>query len=145
MQLTLFCPHKDTIAISSVALNSTAKLIARCHSYSYNLASMTDVQHCLPATSGIQCKVFLLVSRAQQGNSPRYRWDLMRTPLSALSSRAFRCAYRLDGLVPRIRTAINLAAFGPSLWNDLPLAIRAKIFTWMPFFPLAASSPLLIN
>jgi len=78
-----------------------------------------------------------LHAHAQQGQSPKYLCDLMRKPLSALSSRRLRSADRLDLLIPRTRTQTALAqhhAFAIvslSLWNLSP-AIPSNISILMP-------------
>ena len=82
-------------------MNSAARLIARLPRYSHISTYMTDVLHWLPVASRIQYKVLLLVLRTQQGLAPKYLCDLMRKPLSAVSSRPLRSADRLDLLVPR--------------------------------------------
>ena len=86
---------------------------------------MTDVLHWPLVASRIHYKVLLLVLRTQQGLAPKYLCDLMRKPLSAVSSRPLRSADRLDLLIFRARTAtVQHRAFAivvdPSMWNDLP-------------------------
>ena len=103
-------------------MNSAASLIARLPRYSHISTYMTDVLHWLLVASRIQYKVLLLVLRTQLGLAPKYLCDLMRKPLSAVSSRPLRSADRLDLLVPRARTATAqnsaFAIMGPSVWND---------------------------
>ena len=116
-------PNVRLSSLQSV-LNSAARLIARLPRFSHISSYMTDVLHWLPIASRIQFKVLLLVSKTQHGLAPKYLCDLMRKPLSAISSRPLRSADRLDLLVPRARTALAqhraFAIVGPSMWNDLP-------------------------
>ena len=115
---------KASISSLQSVMNSAARLIARLPRYSHISTYMTDVLHWLPVASRIQYKVLLLVLRTQLGLAPKYLCDLMRKPLSAVSSRPLRSADRLDLLVPRARTATAqhraFAIVGPSMWNDLP-------------------------
>src|SRR5688572_13120159 len=81
-------------------------------------------------------KYATLLLRTQLGLAPKYLCDLMRKPLSAVSSRPLRSADRLDLLVPRARTATAqhraFAIVGPSMWNNLPPSIRSKILAGVP-------------
>ena len=121
-------------------LNSAARLIARLPHLSHISSYMTDVLHWLPIASRVQFKILLLVSKSQHGLAPKYLCDLMRKPLSAISSRPLRSADRLDLLVPRARTALAqhraFAIVGPSMWNDLPPSIRSMILAGVPPFSL---------
>lgn len=123
-------PKSRLSSLQSV-LNAAARLIGRFPRFSHITSFMTDVLHWLPVPSRIQYKILLLVSRTQQGMAPKYLCDLMRKPLSSLSSRPLRSSDRLDLLVPRARTSMAqhraFAILGPSLWNDLPPSLRSKI------------------
>ena len=117
-------------------LNSAARLIARLPRFSHISTYMTNVLHWLPVTSRIKYKILLLVSKTQLGQAPKYLCNLMHKPLSSLSSCSLRSADRLDLFVPRSKAAMAqhraFAIVGPSLWNDLPPAIRSKILIEIP-------------
>jgi len=121
------------VRLSSVqsVLNAAARLIARLPRYSHISTYMTNDLHWLPLSARIKYKILLLVTKSQQGLAPRYLCDLMCKPLSARSSRPLRSADRLDLFVPRSRTSLTqhraFAVVGPSIWNDLPPAIRSRI------------------
>ena len=94
---------------------------------------MLEVLHWLPISARIHYKILSLVSKSQLGTAPKYLSDYMRKPLSASSSRSLRSADRLDLFVLRTRTALAqhraFAIVGPSIWNDLPSLLRAKLMT----------------
>src|SRR6218665_66205 len=62
---------------------------------------MTGVLLWLPVTYHVQYTVLLLVSRSQQGQLPKYFFDLMQETLSLLSSSPLRSVDRVHLLVPQ--------------------------------------------
>jgi len=101
LQLTLCFPPKDTIFLSPVGL----QLSRQTHFPSPSLLSYLHLDGCSSALASsylsyhIQYTVLLLVSHAQQGQFPKYLFDLMRKPLSVLSSSPLRSADRVHLLV----------------------------------------------
>lgn len=125
-------PQQRLSALQSV-LNASARLIARLPRFAHISAYMLDVLHWLPITARIHYKILLLVSKSQQGTAPKYLLNYLRKPLSASSSHSLRSANRFDLFVPRTKTALAqhraFAVVGPSIWNDLPPMLRAKLLT----------------
>jgi len=123
---------KQRLAPLQSVLNSSARLIARLPRFAHISPYMLEVLHWLPISARIHYKILILVSKSQLSTAPRYLSDYMRKPLSA-SSRSLRSADRLDLFVPRTRTALAqhraFAIVGPSIWNDLPSLLRAKLMT----------------
>src|SRR6218665_1274796 len=83
-------------------LNSAVRLISRLPGLSHISTLMTGVLLWLPVTYHVQYTVLLLFCRVQHGKFPKYRFDLMRKPLSVLSYSLLRSANRVHRLSPRL-------------------------------------------
>src|SRR6218665_345418 len=72
------------------ALNAAARLIARLPRYSHISFYIKEHLHCLPISTRIECKVLLIVLKAQMRVAPKYLRDAIRLPTSASSLRPLR-------------------------------------------------------
>ena len=104
-------------------LNAAARMIARLPPYSH----ISD--YMISELARARYTVLLLVAKSQQGLVPKYLCELMSKPISARSSRPLCSADRCDPLVLQSRTSLSqnrtFAEVGPSLWNDIPPALRS--------------------
>ena len=124
---------KTRLSPLQTVLNATARLIARLLRYSHISYYIKEHLHWLPIFTRIECKVLLIVLKAQMGVAPKYLCDAIRLLTYASSLRPLRSLDRRELFVPRTRTTMAKSRFfsvaGPSLWNRLPPSARASFLS----------------
>src|SRR6218665_3253272 len=124
---------KTRLSPLQTVLNAAARLIARLPRYSHIPSYIKDHLHWLPISTQIECKVMLIVLKAQMGVAPKYLRDTIRLPTSASSLRPLRSLDRQELFVPRTRTTMamsrSFSVIGPSLWNRLPPSALASLLS----------------
>ena len=105
--------------------NVAARMVT-CEKGACHITPILGALHWLPVLYRVQFKILLHVYRALHDMSPAYISELLH---SYTPDRCLRSADSYLLQVPRTKTKWGDRAFskaGPSLWNDLPLRVRAS-------------------
>jgi len=103
-------------------LNNAAKLICDRPHGSHSAPLLRQL-HWLPITSGVQCKLWLLMYDVFHGTAPSYLTELCHV----CNDDRLRSTKRGNFAVVRTRTMMADGAFtvaGPAAWNALPPELR---------------------
>ena len=110
-------------------LRSAARLIGHIPKFDHVSSYMRDVLHWLPIRQRIEYRTAAVVWRCLLGLAPAYLIELCCPTLSARGTRSLRSAEQDLLYVPHARTATKqsraFSVVGPSIWNELPLALRS--------------------
>jgi hypothetical protein len=107
---------------------SAARLVGGFSRFDHVSSFMKDILHWLPLQQRILFRVSSIVWHCILGQAPSYLCELFILVSTFLGRLSLRSATRGDFLVPFARTStMQRCAFsvvGPSVWNDLPPALR---------------------
>ena len=109
---------------------SAARLVGRIPRYGHVSKFMLDDLHWLPLQQRIQFRLSCIAWRCVQALAPSYLCELFAVP-ATLGRRSLRSTTRRDIWVPFARTATaqkrSFSVVGPTVWNDLPVALRSLL------------------